>query len=795
MFQFLNQKRNALYINVLLTSVIVFVFYGKTITNINTVLYSDQGDGLRGYYAAMYHIKFDKEYGKFEGMLYPYGDHVLFADIQPPISNTLKLINNFIPVADYTVGVINSAMLISILLGSLFLFLFFRRLNTPPFYGAIVSPLIVFHSPQLYRFFAHYSISYLFIIPATLYFIIRFYQDKTLKNSLLLGIYMLVMTTFHFYTFAMSGALILAFYFGNFLFDKNFRNFKFLSINISIQVILPYLIVQSWLFFSDIATDRTSTPWGFMTYISGWEGVFYPYNTYLSDALEHIIIPREVQGEGIAALGITGTVIFFYTFSIFSALAFYDDYSSAIWCVLALAVVIHLVFRKFKIPKFKLTDNRQLNIFGITAFLFLFLSYGMPFIFDMQWLIPYMGPLKQIRSLGRFNWLFYYIMNIIAFYVLIKLDINKYIKYSIITLAICITAFESNRILNVASGLNNKNEVFTDYKNELQINYWVNNIPENKYQAIIPLPYFLIGSENIWRYCKTSNEIMRDALIVSLKTGLPLSASAMGRTSITRTYKNLSLILEPYKALDEIRSEYPNEKPFLVIVRENDLVEDEKAILSLCTFLFKTENVSFYELDFNKLFNSKKEQYTTNLNYLKSLPAVPCGEFISTTDSTMNYFYNNYTDQKNEDGYVGAGRTGNVSDINFIYNAPIPNASLDTSQTYTVSYWMNNFDVDLMPRCVTQIFLTTKQEPQPYYILYNSPQAFVKVIDGSWALLEFTVKPKDPADVLQICIWSEELKNTDVKLYIDEFMIRPTTKTLYKTTENKLFMNGRFYQK
>jgi hypothetical protein len=59
--------------------------------------------------------------------------------------------------------------------------------------------------------------------------------------------------------------------------------------------------------------------------------------------------------------------------------------------------------------------------------------------------------------------------------------------------------------------------------------------------------------------------IQKNRHIVSLKTGLPLTAVAMSRTSLSQTSKNIQLVLEPNEPL-KILEEMPNKKPFLLMV-------------------------------------------------------------------------------------------------------------------------------------------------------------------------------------------------------------------------------------
>jgi hypothetical protein len=73
-------------------------------------------------------------------MNYPYGEHVLFTNCQPAISNTLKFISqNIIDVSDYTVGLINLMMLFSIVIAAAFLYLILKEFNLNWVYSIFIA--------------------------------------------------------------------------------------------------------------------------------------------------------------------------------------------------------------------------------------------------------------------------------------------------------------------------------------------------------------------------------------------------------------------------------------------------------------------------------------------------------------------------------------------------------------------------------------------------------------------------------------------------------------------------------
>ena len=209
----------------------------------------------------------------------------------------------------------------------------------------------------------------------------------------------------------------------------------------------------------------------------------------------------------------------------------------------------NLVNKNFK-HIFTLTDNVLLNMFFWISIFALFYSFGYPFILGLEDWVNYIGQLKQIRALGRFTWLFFYIINIIAAYKIYFWITRKNIfwKYFILLIAFFVLSIDVYFSINKhQDSLYASIEQLKDEKNNLPENQWIKTINVANYQAIIPLPYTHIGSENVWIAPKS--DMMKNVLTISLKTGLPTMAVTMSRTSLSQTYKNIPLVLEPYKPL------------------------------------------------------------------------------------------------------------------------------------------------------------------------------------------------------------------------------------------------------
>jgi len=754
-------------LTLILSLIMLEVFYGKLLNHCNSVYMGDSLDAIQSYYTAIYHINFDKSYFHTVGMNYPYGENVFFTGGYVPLAFGIKLISKVVNISGYTLGIINLVMLFSIVACALSLYLILREFSLPAVYSAVVAVCIAFLSPQIRRLGG--TLSYEFFIPLFIYLLIKFRQNPSYKKSLLIGLLVFFAIVSHFYFFIFF-CFIAIFYWGiPFLSrEENFSNIWFDIKHFFLQLILPFIALNIIMSLTNDVNDRTHYPWGLFTYLSSWSGVFFPFGKPYDWIARLIYNPHtSPDWESINYVGVVGVLSFFALVIIF------------LW---------KLFTGKFK-QLFLVTDIKLLNIFFWASFVAMLYSFGYPLKWNQDFFIHHIGPLKELRALGRCAWLFFYMMNIVAFYNLYRWlnDKNKGLKYGILIISCSILFADTCIYLNHHQDwLDTTINELADKQNNLPGDQWIKNTDLTQYQAIIPLPYFHVGSENIW--ITSPSDILKYVYVVSLKTGMSTTAVWLSRTSISQTCKNIALVLEPYRKL-EILSDLPNKKPFLVMAKPNELNEQEKHLLGQCKFLLQTPNYSVYSLDYSKLdhytdslYIKTKEEFTMRKTY-------KIGNFYST-DSVKNFIHTDYEDKPNDIHYVGKGAyTGNLVDYNVLYEGSIPNCK---DSNYIFSYWMYDFRVDLYPRSIVEIAFIDSTG-KAYNAYWSAPHYMLKAFDGQWALMEESVKIKHATDKIKITLWNPDV-GKDKQIHLDEFWLRPATTDIYEQTAEYISKNNRYYR-
>ena len=761
----MNNRTRGYLLTVLLAIIVVFLFFGKIISDPNNFYFSANGDGFKAYYGAIYHAKYDTSAMRMDGMNYPYGEMVIYTGSQPLVVNSVKFISKHIfDVSGNIVGIMNLLMIFSIVLAAGFLFLIFYELNVHWIYASVVSVGICMLSPQIARFGGHFSLSWMFWIPLMLFLILKFHKKPNYTYAGLIALVTFLSGAMHMYFYGFNGFIIGLYMLAQFVNKK--RSFCFLKgvLFFFIQLLLPFLLFQFIINGYDVVSDRTAYPYGFFAYRAHPIGIFLPSGKPYGFVPEFITVFKHVPWESLSFIGVAALSGFIF----------------------GIVVFIKKIFVRQN--AFMVTDNFVLNIFFWTAFLALLFSFGIPFILGMEWLVDYLGPFRQLRALARFAWLFFYVLNIVVFYVLYnKVVENKSttIWKILITLAVGFLLFDGywNIYMNSRFIQNRKPEM-EDVANNLPQNEWVSQINPDDYQAILPLPYFHVGSENIW--IESQYNTQEITMIASLKTGLPTTAVQLSRTSISQTYKNYSLVTEsfgPYAILNDL----PNNKPFLLLFNRNYFPnEDEQRLIKSSDLIFQNDKVELRSLSIESL-ERMREKYLNEIRQKLAEETFYELEGLSISDSISAFIVRNFDNQKSDTTYSGEGalhyptqRWTNI--LNDTLKA-------EAGKKYKISFWMYDYQKDGYLRTAIELVQRNSQTQEVDQYFFSDAHRYIKGFEGKWALIEITIETKNLNEHLSVALRNNVLR--DKELVVDELLVREENVDILEGKGTGLLLNGR----
>ena len=761
----MNRRFYGILLTVALSLVLLLTFFGKIIRNPNHVLFSTGGDGMKAYYFALFHVQYDRENVMSSGMNYPFGELYIYTDAQLPVVRAIQFISSHIlDIRDYTVSIINLLMLVSIVAGAVFICLIFMETGIAWWYASLVSVGIAFLSPQIGRLGGHFSLAWILWIPMMIWFIMRFNKYRSWLFSVAIGLTTWIAGLMHFYYLGFFGFIIGGYWLYRFIFYKRTLTYWYRDLlHFSIQYLLPVLLLQLFVFIHDGVTDRPGYPFGFQSSVAHPVGVFFPSGTPWAFVPRLLTVFKHISWESFSYIG---TV----------ALA---------GCVSGLIFLIIRIFRKQAIGKF--SNHVLLNLFSWISLVALLVSFGIPFILGLQHLADQIGVIRQIRVLARFSWLFYYVVNLVVFSTLYNraFRTGKHILWKLAAiLAIVLLWTEAAfNVHGIAPSLNNRFPELGE-GNTLQKN-GSSEFKSSEYQAIIPMPYFHIGSENLW--IDGSNESKKNTLLFSLKTGLPTTGAILSRTSISQTFMQDALLKEPLQRL-EMMDYLSNDRPFLIL-KMNDYhpTNAELRILTGATSVKKTPEFTLYSLP---------------VNFLKSMHEVLRREVIAHFDTltlcrrngfylsdSLRYMHLFSFDQipfkpalSGRGAFFFAGNEWKTCAIDTLIG-------IDIGKKLTIGFWMYNYQKDGFVRSQLRIYHRNPGNSQPPGVETTDFFKHIKAYQGDWALIELDTEISCKNEIIELAVRNNIIPEST--FIIDQLLIREKGTDVWQSSDKFLILNNR----
>lgn len=730
----------------LLTAALMYAALGPILLHPGQYTFAAGGDGTKNYYSLFYHLRYGHG-SHFTGMLYPYGEHLVFADGQPLLGIPLAYLQQAgLPIADHGLAFLNSLMLLSLPLTAVLVYLLLRRVLLPAAPAVVGALLISFMAPQLERWLGHYALSYSFVVPLLWYLLARALDAPRAWGPQLAFVAVgLLAGLLHPYFLLLTALLGLAFALVMLLQRRRTTRSAYplaLVARVALAAVLPIVLFQLWMALTDSVTDRPSTPYGFLIYRSRFESVFYPVLDPLATFWRAAFRTPVTEGEGWAYVGLMSLVVL------------------ALTAVKALRYLLRGKWQLIVRPVLPL----PLRIGVYAGLLTLLFACGVPFIWGFSWLLEWLKPLKQFRSIGRFAWIFYFFFTVYAVFYFYQL--GRYLRqhragrfaHTLLLLVVLVWAWEGRtaltswvkRIKNTnadtrytAQALLHPTDTYINYLN------W-QGTPNHTYQAIVPLPYFLLGPEQFG-----SNNVPAaayEAMRASLQTGLPIVASSMSRTSQAQGLAVAQLLSAP-ELPKALLAHLPSRKPFLLLVADESLTPAEQRLVALGKLLLKDKYVSLYELPVAALEASTYRQAA--LAAAASAPARP--DVVRRTWGAVS---------SAAASPLGGGSLRSQQAA-VLFDGPVPQA-VDTAH-YEVSVWVRVVGMNNLP--ILQVQELDAQTGKPVGN-YEVPSRQIIEVYRGWTRPSFTLHPQHPGNRLVVSLYGDPFEAAHL-------LIRPAHADVY----------------
>ena len=730
---------------------VVFILYSAILKAPSEHLFTPSGDGLKSYYTFLYHIKHDASYADFSGMNYPYGDLFQFTDGNLPLANTLKFLGIPSPERN-AIAIYNLSLIFSLPIGMLLLSLVFLNLGIEGWKNVLFSFVIMFMNPQLMRMASHLTLAYSWVIPAYILFYKRFREtNHFLRYSILFSLLGFVLLWVHPYLAVIPTGMILIALGTEYLFSL-WKGKEKSRIGMAFLVCLAPLLVYSMLVgFMDTASGRSTRPFGFFEYRAELETVFAPHSGPLFKLMQGTFhwagAPLPMQTwEGFAYIGL------------------------AVICILIFAVV-QLLRRKGAVPPF------SISLLIGASILLLFFSFCLPFRFGHLFnsVSNNLDFIRQFRAVGRFAWPFYFVTCIFAFYYLHQATSrNRLFVIRVLPLIAALVMFiESvDENINVRDAISKSPNIFLEQDSTL-----TTDIGLEQYQAIMTLPYFLIGPEY---FIKEGDEALNGkSMRLSYETGLPLMSSMMSRTPVPISLKQTAMY-ERNLVEKQIAADFPSRSDLLVLADSALCSADELEILHMAVQVGSYHGTALYRLSLVDLFKSEKEELVQRFKT----------EFHSTSDglyhkdSAAFVFSTSFEDEQFSDVVFEGKRSFKGVSNNFTEILRFQAERFQMGTEYEISFWvwgdMNSFPgtliiIEIDPNTGGEVWGEIKGLLRFDYTRGNWHRISMRFTRNNTLPFKFEI------DRPFYC---------DEPLYVDQCMVRPAGEEVFQVLNGKIWWNN-----
>ncbi|GAA4037752.1 hypothetical protein GCM10022409_23660 [Hymenobacter glaciei] len=736
----------------------VSLLFTNVLRQPSAYFFSGAGDGLKNYFVAAYFMKYD--HGQhFTGMNYPLGEHYTYPDLQPLVSGLATLARPLgIVTTGNAIALLNLLVLASMVVAPVVLYAILRRTHLPVVFAAVAALLIGFMAPQNNRLDGHMTLSYGCGIPLLWYCLVRVQQAPGRTRwyvayatcSFLLGLvsaYYLAMSSF----FLLAHVLVLAAQEGPRAAQRPSRLWPWLGWLV-FTALVPLVLFQGWMALVDPVTDRARNPFGFGLFVASFSSVFVPVVEPFKSFWQQLLHTSEPHGEG------------------FSYISMVADLA----LLLTLVLMLRYAFRRRWRRIFRLVAPAHLRVGLWAAGFLLVLSMGYPFaIPGLGWLADVLPAVKQFRSLGRFAWPFYYVAGVYAAWYFYRLA--RYLRqhwlhggvWRVALLAPLLVLWTAEAYVHSHEkadriGLQPETtDMIQDTDNYTNFLSWANRNPSD-FQAIMPLPYFAIGTDKI--DIQGNPNAMYQCYKASLNTGLPLLAVHMARSSVGQTLALTQLLSSPLVARPVV-AKFPNTKPILLLVVPGvGLTTAEQRLVTLAHRIASRPEADLYELPIAALAaNELAAERARAQALLPTLRRQADGLFVTTPKTVLLQSFDQGNDRR---GRLAPGAFHEPLDqFSTLYDGPLPTPG-DTGR-YEVSVWVNAQTAYGLGNMQVKQFGRDAQTNQQGIGSNSSTE-----IDGDWVRVVLPIRVKPGTNRLMVLY-----ENRD--LLVDDLLIRPVDTDAY----------------
>ena len=572
----------------LINLIIFYIAFGPRFLNPDNFLFTNSYDGIKNYYNYIHYTTLNTGLLEYTGMNYPFSDHILFTDSTPFIGFFVKTFS----LSEYAIPIYNLFFIVPFLFAAPLAYAIGWELNFQLLINIVFALSVVWLHPMLFNMgeWVNLSMSIFFLMAIYLY--IRWIKKEgiAIRYLIMMSLLIIVSSFTHLYYLPLVLFLI--------------------GPPIALNVMLG---------------PRKKAIIGLSTLLSSAAGVIL--FAKLSDPFSSLR-PTEVLGYNAPGLTCAWSD-YLKSYECLSLPAFFEQENwniekltflgSAFPLVLLVAVLFLWINRRLIFNKVTAYNHRVMwsLAFGVLICYFTSLGTKLEIFNDSIKIYNFLNPLniisefsesaKNFRSMARFSLPAYTGLLLCGFYLLnefVKYERYKIVKITVVSFICFVYLIDVYQMTTHTKIAANQPNIFNETHNA--------SLPEidgSQYDALLPLPYYHVGTEKKGWIIDDNNFWSRETYRRAIYYKLPLMACKMSRTPLYTAEKLFSLfgespdqylmkLLKGKKALVCVDTVYKKmnidtEPATTIAVSHEQFIEKWQP-----TFLLEKDGVKYYELLF-----------------------------------------------------------------------------------------------------------------------------------------------------------------------------------------------------
>lgn len=745
------QGTRYLWLTLFTACALSLIYFGSIWHNPNAFLFNPTGDGLQGCYQSIWHTHYDAHDWQQSSMNYPNGESIFFTGGQAHITNIIRWLKPVVDLSAYTVGISNGFILLSGVLCALFLFLCFRKLRVDERYAWLFSCAVMMLAQQWDRAGGHFALAVLCAIPLLLWLLLGFFEsmvqspERAWRWSLATGCALFALGLIQFY-YIFFAAVIAAGMFAVYFIFGGVQHKRKMTLQLALQFVVPFIVLQVLLASSTDVTDRTAIPWGFLIFRSSWPSYVFPYGMPYEHWFEALKPKQGLEWEGLSYIGLSGMLL------------------------IVLVSLIGLRDRFSKVPRPKMEVKLPLMALATAAVLCIGASMAFPFNWGFEQMLYQLGPVQQFRGIGRFAFVAYYPLLVFLVALFFHQVRNNRRRIGVSAVLLVLLVIDGNaRLQNVAERIGNHRGSML-----CAVGVGIEGIDATQFQAIHPLPFVHVGSENIGY--TGSDDAMQALYQASLHLHLPTTAAVMSRTSLSQSFASCAMAWDVMQPVDII-GHFPDARPLLVIADTAHLKAQDRKLLAHASLIRTMNAMAYYSLPLRAfeevLIDNALEADSLALDCTKAVAGV-----LAVDRDSSSFVYQD---------------TARVVRFNRGWQqlCSIPVEASWEGKEMAVSFWVKDFSRDLIPRSVLEMAQFDGDKSVDYQIEFLGKR--IIGMRGKDALIEYYTTIQPGANRITLALENKLIQGQSVE--INSLLVRPVAANCRILRHGKESLNNRIYSR